>query len=260
MTYDTSGVIAALGSRNLLPDAYETVFASGSLIRGWGNPTSDLDVHVVTKDVWISTIDETNHVALEPNTLQYEGTFVDGRRWDIEYWTSSQLEQVLSKVSQEQFADGQGTWRTLSYHEIAMLERLPYAAAADDGAWLTATRERLAASAHRSVLIVNSLKQADSYTEDAAGQIARGDLHSAVIATKNAFNHAVDALQASLGQFGSLWPKWRARRMEILNPALLPFDTYWAIETMRSFDPDNPQKWVEETIAVCQRISMEVSV
>lgn len=174
MTYDTSGVIAALGSRNLLPDEYETVFASGSLIRGWGNPTSDLDVHVVTKDVWVSTIDETNHVALEPNTLQYEGTFVDGRRWDIEYWTSSQLEQVLSKVSQEQFAEDQGTWRTLSYHEIAMLERLPYAAAADDGAWLAATRERLAASAHRSVLIVNSLKQADSYTEDAASTRSPG--------------------------------------------------------------------------------------
>ncbi|MFE9403421.1 hypothetical protein ACFYNY_16770 [Streptomyces sp. NPDC006530] len=260
MTYDVSGVIAELKSRNLLPSAYETVFASGSLVRGWGNPTSDLDVHVVTKDVWTSSIDETNHVALEPNTLQYEGTFVDGRRWDVEYWTAGQIDQVLSKITPEQFADDQGTWRTLSYHEIALLERLPYAAAADDGRWLERVRATLASSAHRSVLIVNSLKQADSYTEDVAGQLARDDLHSAVIAARNAFSHAVDALQASLGQFGSLWPKWRARRMQILDPRLLPFETYWAIETMRTFDPDNPQKWIEETIAVCQRISMEVTV
>ncbi|GGO82154.1 hypothetical protein [Wenjunlia tyrosinilytica] len=260
MTYDMSGVVAELERRKLLPEHYDTVFASGSLIRGWGNPTSDLDVHVVTRDAWTSGIDETNHVALEPNTLQYEQIFVAGRRWDIEYWTASQVEQVLAKASTEQFDDDQGAWRTLSYHEIALLERLPYAAAADSGAWLEAVRGRLADSAHRSILIVNSLKQADSYTEDAAGQIARGDVHSAVIASRTAFNHAVDALTASLGQFGSLWPKWRARRMQILDPELLPFEEYWAIETMRSFDPENPQKWIEQTIAVCQTISTEVSV
>lgn len=260
MTYDVSGVIAELSSRSILPPHYDTVFTSGSLIRGWGNPTSDLDVHVVTRDPWVSGIGETNHVALEPNTLQYEQIFVDGRRWDVEYWTAGQVEQVLSKITNEQFGDDQGAWRTLSYHEIALLERLPYAAAADSGSWLESIRTRLADSAHRSVLIVNSLKQADGYTEDTAGQIARGDLYSAVIASRNAFNHAVDALTASQGQFGSLWPKWRARRMQIVDPALLPFEEYWAIETMRSFDPENPQKWIEQTVAVCQRISMEVSV
>ncbi|MFJ4655869.1 hypothetical protein ACIP5Y_31715 [Nocardia sp. NPDC088792] len=249
-----------MGTRELLPAAYDTVIASGSLIRGWGNPTSDLDILVVTREPWVSSIGETNHVALEPGSLQYEITFVDNRRWDIEYWTAGQVEQVTAKVSHEQFTADKGAWRTLSHHEFALLERLPYAAPADDGAWLERTRSALAASAHRSVLVVNSLRQADSYTEDAAGQVERGDLHSAVISTKNAFSHAVDALQASLGQFGSLWPKWRARRMQILDPEILPFTDYWAVETMRTFDPDNPRKWVEETIAVCQRISMEVSV
>ncbi|WAZ21802.1 hypothetical protein STRCI_003001 [Streptomyces cinnabarinus] len=233
---------------------------SGSLVRGWGNATSDLDVHVVAPEAWQSSIDEAEHVALEPNTLPFEETFVEGRRWDVEYWTTGQVEQVLAKVSEAEFADDKGAWRTLSHHEIALLERLSFAAPADDGAWLGATRERLAASAHRSVLVSLCLRHADGSVEDAAGQLQAGDADSAVLSARRAFHFAVDGLQASLGQFGSLWPKWRSRRMRLVDTPVLPYERYWELETMRTFDPEAPEVWVREVIAVCQRISMEVSV
>ncbi|MFF9025205.1 hypothetical protein [Streptomyces eurythermus] len=192
--------------------------------------------------------------------VPYEETYVDGRRWDVEYWTTGQLEQVLEKISEEQFADDRGAWRTLSHHEVALLERLPYAAAADDGAWLARTRARLDAGAHRSVLVARCLRNADGSVEDAAGQLAAGDVDSAVIAARLAFHHAVDGLQASLGQFGSLWPKWRARRMRLVESAILPYDRYWALETMRTYDPEDPGAYVREIISLCRQISLEVEL
>jgi predicted nucleotidyltransferase len=257
---DFSSVVPELRSRGLLPDSHDSVFLSGSLVRGWGNKTSDLDVTVVSGDAWKSSIGEFEHVPLEPNSLQYEQTYVDGRRWDVEYWTSAQLEQVLGKITREQFADERGAWRSLSYYEVALLERLPYAQPADDGEWLRHTQRRLTESAHGSVLAARSLREADGCAEDATGQLDAGDLHSAVISARLALQHAVDALTASHGQVGSLWPKWRARRMRLIDTDVLSYERYWRLETMRDYRPEDARAWVEQVIGVCQRISMAVEL
>jgi hypothetical protein len=257
---DMSAILPGLQSRDCLPADMVGVFASGSMVRGWGNATSDLDVHVVTEVPRASSCGETGHVSLEPNTLQYERTFVSGRRWDIEYWTAKQVDQLLAKVSWEAYASPDSPWSTLSRSELGMLERLPYAAAADSGAWLATIQQRLRQSAHMVVLVGISLRESDGFVEDAVGQLEAGDVHSAVIAARLAFNHAVDALQAHGGQFGSLWPKWRARRMALIDSPALSFETYWTTETMASFDRGNPRAWVKETIGVCNKISSELEI
>lgn len=257
---DFSNVATELRDRELLPDSAESIFLSGSIVRGWGNKTSDLDVAIVSNDHWKSSIDEYEHVPLEPNTLPAEQTFVDGRRWDLEYWTAGQVAQILAKVSAEEFADEQGNWRSLSFHEIALLERLPYAVAADDGAWLHRTQTWLDSSAHRSVLAARSLRNADGCTEDAAGQLAAGDLDSAVLSAQLALQHAVDGLTASLGQVGSLWPKWRARRMRLVRTDVLSYEEFWALTTLRDYTPQEAPAWVERVLGVCRRISMAVTL
>jgi predicted nucleotidyltransferase len=260
MTDDFAKVIDGLRDKDLLPETYESVFVSGSLVRGWGNSTSDVDVIVISKEAWPHRAGEVTHVALEPPTLQHESTFVDGRRWDVEYWTDAQFEQLLDKMSLARFERGEGIWQTLSIDEMTMLERLPYAIASGDTGWLDRRKEDLRNSAHRAVLVTQSLDKAGSYTEDAAGQLEAGDLESAVLTAKLAFDCAVDGLLASAGQFGSRWPKWRARRFRATNQSVLTFDEFWAVQTMRVFDPDEPAKWVEEVILLCRKISMEVDV
>lgn len=259
-TLDLTVIVPELRTRGLLPADTAGVFASGSMVRGWGNETSDVDVHVITGSLRESSIAETGHVSLEPNVLTYERIYVNGRRWDIEYWTQSQVDQLLAKVTWEAYDSPDSPWSTLSRTELGMLERLPYAAAADDGGWLSDVQQRLRDSAHRVILVGISLRESDGLVEDAAGQLAAGDVHSAVIAARLAFNHIVDALQAHEGQFGSLWPKWRARRMTLINSKVLTFETYWATETMANFDNGNPGAWVEDTIGLCRKISSELEV
>jgi hypothetical protein len=44
----------------------------------------------------------------------------------------------------------------------------------------------------------------------------------------------------------------------MLQPPELSFDDYWQLETMRSYDPETPEKWVEEVLRTCQHVSTEV--
>jgi len=257
---DTAPILPELQSLAYIPADTVGVFVSGSMVRGWGNATSDVDVHIVTRTLRRSSVSETGHVSLEPATLSYERAYVAGRRWDVEYWTESQVDQLLAKVGQEAYDGDETPWSTLSRTELGMLERLPYALAADDGGWLASVQHRLRESAHRLVLTGISLRESDGLVEDAAGQLEAGDTYSAVIAARLAFAHAVDALQASEGQFGSLWPKWRARRMTLISSDVLSFDTYWATESMADFDPADPGAWVTRTIGLCHSISSRLEV
>jgi hypothetical protein len=197
---------------------------------------------------------------LDPPTLRHERIYADGRRWDIEYWSRGQVEQLLHKVSWESYGNPEAPWATVSRDEIAMLERLPYAVAAEGDAWLEGVRQRLAESAHRRILVGMSLRQAGGFVEDAAGQLQSGDVDSAVLATRLAFGHTVDAVQAGLGQFGSNWPKWRARRMTLINSPDLPFEQYWEVETMQTYRQDDPVGWITSTLELCRRLSSELEI
>lgn len=257
---DTSIIAPALREHHVRPPDTIAIFASGSMVRGWRNEMSDLDVHVVTERVYESSIGERAHVALDPHTVQFEQIFVDGLRWDIEYWSQSQIDQLLEKVSWKSYENPNAPWATASRTEMGMLQRLPYAVEADGGGWLEDVQRRLRESAHRTILIGISLRVADGFVEDAAGQLEARDYHSAVLAARIAFEHSVDALQASLGQIGSLWPKWRARRMSLVESPVLTFDQYWQVETMATYREDDPAEWITETLDLCRRISMNLDV
>ncbi|WP_371785128.1 hypothetical protein [Streptosporangium subroseum] len=259
MAKDHAHIITTLRDNALLPEPCKFVFLSGSMVRGWGNPTSDLDITLITDEPWVSPSAESSFVALDPPIIKWEKIHADGRPWDIEYWQDSQVDQALAKVSHEAFNGDQAAWKLLTEDEIAFLERIPYAVAASDGEWLAERREQQSASAYKSVLVSRSLDYSDSFVEDSCGAGEAGDLDSAVLSARLAFGHAIDALLASHGEFGHS-PKWRARRFLKVGPQLLTFDRYWSVETMRTFDPAEPARWIEEVISLCQRVSMEVEV
>lgn len=260
MDVDYAKVVDGLRDNGILPGSYQSIFVSGSLVRGWGNATSDLDISVVVTEPWHSSIDEITYVALDPDSVPWESTFVDGRRWEIEYWLESQVDQTFAKVSWEQFNGKQAAWKKLSPQEDSFLERFPHSEPIDGAGWLAGRKEQLAGSAHRSVLVTRSLDYMDSFVEDATGQLDVGDLESAVISVKIAFGHAVDALLAGCGQFGSRWPKWRARRFRAADPPVISFEEFWDVETMRDYDPDAPHAWVERVVLLCQRIANGLSI
>ncbi|MEV7190836.1 nucleotidyltransferase domain-containing protein [Streptomyces sp. NPDC093510] len=260
MATDFKNCLSELEKRALLPDEYSAVYISGSIARGWGNETSDLDIYVITPEPWAGDGEASAPVGLEPNFVPIGITHVNKVRWDIEYWSQSQVEQLIAKVSWASFDSNPRATELMTspmQHELNFLERLPYAVPLVGEEWLRDRREEVASSALRSLATSAQLNLADAYLEDAVGQLKADDLESSVLSAKMAFGHAMDALLAYHGEVGRSW-KWRARRFHEVKQDVLTFDRYWALETMRDFDPDNPARWVEEIVQVCRNISFDV--
>jgi predicted nucleotidyltransferase len=251
--------LGELERHGLLPAAYEAVYAAGSLVRGWGNERSDFDVYVIANEPWESESAQIDSVALHPDSLPVESFYVDGRRWDVEYWLERQVDELFGKVSPEQLESIQPAAKRMLDPEVAFLERFSHAAPIAKAEWLEERKRQLEALPLDSMMALRALHMLDIYTEDVVGQLGAGDVEAAVLTAKIALRYAVDALLASHGQFGES-PKWFARRYRAADPPELTFEEWWALETMRSYDSEAPQGWVEEVMTVCQRIASEVSV
>ncbi|MGW0330836.1 hypothetical protein ACWD0J_02975 [Streptomyces sp. NPDC003011] len=257
---DGPRLLGHLREQGLLPDAYRCVYAAGSLVRGWGNETSDLDLYVVTDEPFPAhDAGDFHPVGLVPDRVPVAVPTLDGRRGDVEYWLTGQYAQLGEKVSWEAYRSERDIGATVSQFERDCLVKLGHAVALDGADWLAEQQRRLRVSAFGRTITAHSLDLADTFAEDALGQLGSGDAESALLTAKLAFGYAADALLAHHGEFGTT-AKWRSRKYRAAAPVVLPFERYWAIETMRDYDPADPGRWIEDVIGCVRRISMEAEV
>jgi hypothetical protein len=251
--------LQGLAERGLLPADPVSIFAAGSLVRGFGNNQSDLDIYVVCANQWNGKTDHSSTVTLEPRSIPVHAVGVNGRRLDIEYWTDGQIDQLIEKVSWYQFDNRADVADLLSPPEIDLLGRLDHALALVGEDWVERRREQVRSSATRAVFVSRYTNRADLFMEDAIGQLASGDEHSAVLSARSAFGYAIDALLVYHGASGSS-RKWRAWLMRSMENPVIKFDEYWRIESMEGLTPGNMSAWVDEVIQACRRICSEVIV
>jgi hypothetical protein len=251
--------LSALTDAKLIPVGHQAVFLGGSVGRGWGNETSDFDFCVIVDEPWvrIGQAQKVVRVPLDPPDVPHEIVYVDDRQWEVAYWLDRQVDQMLSKVHTT--AQSPDPLADMTLPEMGFLTRLGYATELDGGPWLSRRRKELAESPFTRLMTERALDMMDNATADAAGQLASGDVLSAVMSSRIAFGRAVDAVLASHGRFRES-KKWRARQMAELSPPELPFERYWAVETMRDFDPDHPEVWVEEALMLCQELSCAIEL
>jgi hypothetical protein len=256
---DLDQVRRTLHEDGLLPEGVLTVFIGGSAARGWEHARSDADVYVVATAPWQGESNGFNSVGLDPSAVPTNVTYVDGRRWELRYWLDDQVDQLLAKVAWDQFEHVDSTAELLNIYESGLLGRIDTALIVEGGDWVRKRREQIGTSAFRSMLTLKLLAATDRCAEDACGMLEAGELHSAVGSAQMALGRAADAVTLNAGEY-SLEEKWRARRMRTVNPAILPFDRYWELATMRSFDPQRPAEWVQAVVSLCREVSLEVEV
>ena len=249
-----------LEERSFLPGRCLAVLLVGSVASGWSNAKSDYDFYVVSAEPWLGADRKTINVPLDPPAIHTESFYAHGRRWEVTYWLPAQIEQLIGKVSWSQFDRDLVAGQILVNSEKLFLERLATCVPLRGADWLAQRRRELEESAFRSLMVTVSLGSADSAVEDALGQLESGDLYNAVLSAKRALERTVDALLEQHGQYGGPSSKWRPNRFLAANPSALSFDEYWAIETMRDFDPEDPVKWVIRILTLCQDLSMKIEI
>lgn len=246
--------LSILSERAALPPDPVAVYLAGSLVRGWGNEKSDLDVYVIVPTQWTGDQVSQARVWVRPGFVPVQAFYVGERRWDVEYWTDSQVDELIDYVGWDRFEAGASTASVLTNTEIAFARGLGYCKPVDGADWIGRRREQIANSAIKSLVAANLLDRLDAFTEDAVGLLAAGEEASAVLAARYAFTSAVDALMARRGEFDSQG-KWRARRVATVAAREVPFQEYWAVESMRDYDPAHPETWIHDVLRRCQQIA-----
>lgn len=254
-----SEVPTALEKLQLLPPDLIAASVVGSVVRGWANAGSDLDIYMVTDKPFARPGMSALAVPLAPATVTAAVAHLEGRHCEIKYWTEGQARQLLTKLDREpdEAADVRAD---LTPREELFLERMIFCAPFAGEAWIHAFRGEIEAAGFREFLVHSSLGRANSALEDALGQMRAGDELSAVLSARAALGSCVDALLDSHGVYGRNTPKWRARRFREAEQEVLGFDTYWAAETMRDYDPAEPQQWIKNVVSLCRSIEMEIEI
>jgi hypothetical protein len=242
------------------PALVRTVFTAGSLVQGWGNVDSDVDLYVVCRQPAATPFFADLHMTrLAPPGIPVGVLIAVGRECDIELWTDDQVDQVLSKVTSAEQARSTSLLEGFSYFELDFLEKLSHGLPLLGADEFYGLRRRIEDSAWKNIQTCQALALADIYLADALGQLESGDEVSAVLSTKLAFGHAADAACYARGEYGRN-PKWRARRIRQAANPVLPFDRYWAVESMAGYDDEDKASWILGTVALCRDISTATPV
>jgi hypothetical protein len=250
-----------LRDESIVPDSVEPlcVFLSGSIIAGWGHQNSDVDVYVVTESPPDVEPSEWAPRPVDPPSIPIVIRFVDGTRWDVEYWLDAQVDQVLDKVVSADLEGDRIAGFNLTPDDKDFIYRLAIGRPVAGAEWLRRRQDALDRARYATIVASFAFNEADSFIEDAVGQLQSGDDVSAVLAVRIAFGLAVDGLLATKGEL-SPSPKWRARKMRRACPPEISWDDYWSLETMRDFDADDPAGWVRQVIERCQEVTLAVDL
>ena len=241
-----------------MPDECLAIFLVGSSARGWSHARSDFDIYLVSERQLPERYANSYSIPTQPAKVYSETFYRDGRRWEATNWLDAQVGQIIAKVDPARFSGIPGP--VLAGREELLLERMTTAVPFLGQAWLADRQGDIKASAFRSMVIARSLATADDAIEDAVGTLESGDARTAVMAARRALGHSVDALLEDHGQFGSFAQKWRPHRFRAAAPDVLSWERYWELETMQTFDPQHPDEWVTEVLAVCREIAMKVEI
>jgi hypothetical protein len=193
------------------PDAI-TVFLSGSLLEGFGNPSSDLDVFVVHSDRSYDLPKEGQSIHLGGALVNVD--YSDCIRVDTEHWVKQDIIDVASALSNPMKSELEVfNGPPMHSFELAHSIRMGHPISGAD-----AFRRLFNMFDWDSVcsrLCKSFLATYDDAADDAAGAIEACDAGTALVTSRVAVGAAVDAYLAARGMTNSK-PKWRFAKINML--------------------------------------------
>jgi predicted nucleotidyltransferase len=196
-------------------DNVHCAFIAGSLVEGFGNATSDLDVFVIRE----TPVTESNGIWLEDQSYAIEIDFMEDAeeqiRTDTESWHINTVKDVIATVNTTSLNDWTAAFtipepRLQLAHAIrigeAVTEAQRFAEIASQFDW-----QRLSTLLRNRFLMLY-----DGFVEDCAGALQDGDRPTASQLSRWALGAAADAYLASRGLTNGK-AKWRFAKLRSIQ-------------------------------------------
>ncbi|WP_223624654.1 hypothetical protein [Microbacterium sp. EST19A] len=229
------------------------VFLSGSLVEGFGNAKSDIDVVAIgARDTSLEL--PSPWVPLGPGKVLIRT--LDGRRVDIEFIPVDVLESAIDKLDSDS-SDRHPATRALSSELLSALHSLHIGIPLNRLDQFHELRSAVPWATLNSAMSDVAAYMCRATGEDAAGAILAGDAYSAMISSKISLGYSIDMLTARLGHTNPK-PKWRARKLQALG-ANAVLHRYIELEADTSIEPVALLRQSKARVRYTQELLIEVS-
>ncbi|MBA1334427.1 MAG: hypothetical protein HPY66_2276 [Firmicutes bacterium] len=237
------------------------VYIAGSLMEGFGNETSDIDVYVICKD--ISTDRFRGDPSSEELILSTQQAIVrnirhDGIRYDFEYWSWNEFNQMIAKLNGLDFKTEHYIQR-LSETEFDFLHRLKFGRPVINKEKFEEIYKSIQFNNLGFYQIVIKSEFYAGMVEDVQGALLSKDLGSAFFMARMLIDTMVTSYLAAYGETNPS-SKWLYRKIiryqektgdKILLSKYLDFQT-------RPFDETTVERYTKEALWFCQDLNVQV--
>ena len=209
----------------------ETAFLTGSLVEGFGNVLSDLDILVIV-------FDKTGYTVSPPeNPVK--------KRVDVEVLERAEVDAFINHLTKMDIS-GKGFPGIMGEDELTVLHRICIGIPFFNPEKALAIQELIDSTVLAKYLTIYFQAHFRRMVEDAVGALQSEDFGTAFFNARSAFEYAVDAYIAFCGET-NIRAKWRTKKLLKHAPSLR--EKYWEIEVPHvTFAPESITAYVKEVI------------
>jgi hypothetical protein len=184
-------------------------FISGSLVEGYGNSQSDIDLFLLS-ELTAGTLTESSMMVNQGIGIDIE--WDDQVRVDTEHWSLDDAVTAVKKIAALDFSHGEHYFAQVRDIELQFLHRILVGVPVTGAETVLDIRDRID---QRRLSLINAtrfLSQWNSLTSDAVGATEDGQWGTAMLQSRASLGAAMDALMAARGSTNNKL-KWRFVKM-----------------------------------------------
>ena len=209
----------------------ETAFLTGSVVEGFGNALSDLDILVIVSN-------KSDYTVLPPeNPIN--------KRIDVEVLEHTEVDSAVSHLNSMDIS-GKGFPGIMTEDELTVLHRLCIGIPFFNPEKARTIQESIDCTTLAKYITIYFQAHFRRMVEDAVGALQSEDFTTAFFNACSALGYAVDAYLAFHGET-NIRAKWRVKKLLKHDPSLL--ETYWKYEASHVANaPEAITEYVKEVI------------
>jgi hypothetical protein len=228
-------------------------WVSGSIVEGYGNESSDVDVFVITRRPLAElglTVERGDH--------GISGVVSNGVRFDVEFWPLEAVDRLVDRLSAIPLGNAaRNNMYALQFWETEFIHRVLVGVPVTNSEGFAWLRSRFDADAFTHFLFDNAVRKVDAVFDDAVGMLRAGQLRSAAIQAREAVGFAVDSLLHSYGDSNDK-AKFRFERLARLAPRFpglhLVADKAWKTESGIPGEEVELESFIEQALRLSSDI------
>jgi predicted nucleotidyltransferase len=200
------------------------VYASGSLVEGFGNSLSDIDIFVISDRV------VEGEIVTHKRDFTINIVFYQHRRIDYEFYKPEFPESLAARLHEIRVGE-EFVAEKLSAHEELFIHRLKIGVPLLNEPDFLRLRNQFDFELFRRYLVQQSIHMIDGAIEDITGYAEDNDWDSALLRCSNLVGLATDAFCYHNGCTNTL-PKWRHKKLKLLKDskaANYTFEQFWSL-------------------------------